>query len=632
MAMKSVMTKSRLIKSAAAMAALFVVVAFVLPWLVDMDSMRPKLESILGSALSREVHIGKMELSILAGGLRAHDLSIADDPAFSSERFLESKALGVKVGLFSLIFSHTLHVNSLIVEQPRVNLVRSSSGQWNFSTIGGNAEHVDADTAAIDSWFAPSDPDCSQPFVFDQIKITNGTILMPATVTASDDDSKKVTLENINIDLHNVNIDKVMSFVISERVPGGAKIELRGEAGPVDHNNPEGTPFHSTISLTHMDLAKAMGPFASSGLSGVLALNASVTSDGKTLRSEGHGHVDKLRVARTGTPSNQGISFLYSTDYSMKKESGVVRSGEISAGKGQVEVSGSYSTRGGVFVSHLKLRGSDVPLDSVQVVLGALGVELPAGSKLHAGTVTASVSLEGPMDRLVTSGTAELTNARLTAFDLGSKLANIKGLSGLKSGPDLRIESLSSQFRVAPQDTQISNFKSEFTGIGGVTGEGNIDATSHLDLAMVAHIPSQGVTRTILNHVGLSGVPNDVPFKVTGTTSLPIFEPDLSVMAKSAAKNAASEGAKKLLSDAKKNAATQAKNAINQAPKKVAEPEKILPVVAKQEPPAKKPNAPAPTITAQNNNTKKPGGFFNHVGHIFHKDKNVKSSAPATKE
>jgi len=43
---------------------------------------------------------------------------------------------------------------------------------------------------------------------------------------------------------------------------------------------------------------------------------------------------------------------------------------------------------------------------------------------------------------------------------------------------------------------------------------------------------------------GLRGLPNDVPFKVEGTTSLPIFLPDLSSAVRSMAQNLATNAAK----------------------------------------------------------------------------------------
>ena len=54
-----------------------------LPFLINVNSFRPKLESELSTALGRQVKVGNLSLSILSGSVSAEDLSISDDPAFS---------------------------------------------------------------------------------------------------------------------------------------------------------------------------------------------------------------------------------------------------------------------------------------------------------------------------------------------------------------------------------------------------------------------------------------------------------------------------------------------------------------------------------------------------------------------
>jgi len=536
--MMSETRKRKLTKIAAGVVALFALVIFVVPFLINVDRLRPQLESILGSSLTREVHIGRLELSILAGGMRAENLSIVDDPAFSTARFLECKSLGIGLSLKDLIFSRKLHVTSLTLDEPQVNLVQSSSGAWNFSTIGHSP---DSGSVTAEDVLAPSDGDSTQAFVFDHIKISNGTLALPVTGATEAKQSNHITLQHIEVDLRNVALDGVMSFVLSGRTMDGGRLQARGQAGPVNRSAPEKTAFHAAIKVANANLALSPG-FEGSGS---LGMDASVASDGNAVHSEGHGRVEKLRLVREGTPTSQPVTFSYATDYSVAKQAGVIRAGEISIGKAKAQLSGSYSLRGNAPVAHVKLSGSQLPLENVQMVLAALGIQPPTGSALNGGTVTASLSLDGRTDRLVTSGNAKIDNARLQKFDLGSKLGSIPGLSGLQSGADLGIVSLSSQFRITPQDTHLSNLKSELSGIGSVTGGGDIDANNRLQFNMVAHISSHSVTRSALNVVpGLRALPNDVPFKVEGTTSLPIFLPDLSSVARSMAQSLATNAAK----------------------------------------------------------------------------------------
>ena len=73
--------KSKKMKIAATLAGIILLAVALLPYLVNLDQLRPQLEAALQSRLGREVHIGYLELSLLSGGARANSLSIADDPA-----------------------------------------------------------------------------------------------------------------------------------------------------------------------------------------------------------------------------------------------------------------------------------------------------------------------------------------------------------------------------------------------------------------------------------------------------------------------------------------------------------------------------------------------------------------------
>jgi hypothetical protein len=55
----------------------------------------------------------------------------------------------------------------------------------------------------------------------------------------------------------------------------------------------------------------------------------------------------------------------------------------------------------------------------------------------------------------------------------------------------------------------------------------------------VAHVQESGMMDTVVSQAGLRSALNDIPFKIEGTTSLPLFLPDLSRMSKGTATNLA---------------------------------------------------------------------------------------------
>src|ERR1039458_3503409 len=131
------------------MVGVLIVVVIAVPFFVDANTFRPKLESELSDALGRPVKVGNLSLSLLSGGVTADNISIADDPTFSKTAFVQAKSLKVGVELIPLIFSKSLNVTELTLNQPEISLVRSGNGEkWTFSTLGNKSSAEPAKTTA----------------------------------------------------------------------------------------------------------------------------------------------------------------------------------------------------------------------------------------------------------------------------------------------------------------------------------------------------------------------------------------------------------------------------------------------------------------------------------------------------
>ena len=128
----------RSLKIVGIIVGILLVVIIAIPFFIDANAFRPKLESELTEALGREVKVGNLSLSLLSGSVSADNISIADDPQFSQSPFVQAKSLKVGVELMPLIFSKTLKVTELTLDHPEISLMKSEDGQkWNFSSLGG---------------------------------------------------------------------------------------------------------------------------------------------------------------------------------------------------------------------------------------------------------------------------------------------------------------------------------------------------------------------------------------------------------------------------------------------------------------------------------------------------------------
>ncbi len=82
--------------------AVLIVILIALPFFIDVNSFRPKLEATASEAVGRQVKVGNLSLSILSGSVSADNISIAEDPAFGNTPFVTAKSLKVGVELMPL--------------------------------------------------------------------------------------------------------------------------------------------------------------------------------------------------------------------------------------------------------------------------------------------------------------------------------------------------------------------------------------------------------------------------------------------------------------------------------------------------------------------------------------------------
>ena len=516
--------------------AVLLLVILILPSLIDANRYKPEIQAKLGTALGRNVQIGNIKLSIFSGGVVVDDVAISDDPAFSNSQFLAAKELTVGVHLIPLIFSKQLEVESITIKDPQVTLLRNKAGVWNYSSMGGGASKTEAKAPS-----SPSSASSANSLSVGKIEITNGKI----SVGNVGSRAKPLVYQDVNLTVTDLSYTSQFPFKLSAKDPGNGALKVEGKAGPIDQNDASLTPLNATLDVQHLDIA-TFGGFASpsAGIAGLMDFNGSLTSDGKQMSSKGTVKTTKLKLSAAGSPSTVPVNVDYDTDYQLKAQSGVLKQGDIHVGKALARLTGTYNIAGETPTVQLKLNGQAMSVPDLEGVLPAVGVTLPSGSALTTGTLDANLAIAGPTDKLVITGPIKLVNGTIKGFSVSSKLGALgpfAGLGGNKSS-DTVIESLTTNVRVEPSGTHAQDLNVVIQGIGSVTGDANVDAAGKLDCKMVAHVSggalggmSQVASVASLGGGG-KGNGGGIPFRVTGTTSNPVFVPDVAGMAGGLAK------------------------------------------------------------------------------------------------
>lgn len=504
----------RILKILAIIVGVLLVIAIAIPFFIDANTFRPTLESDLTDALGRQVKVGNLSLSLFSGSVSADDISIADDPGFSKSAFVQAKSLKVGVELIPLIFSKTLNVTELTLKEPEISLVKSENGEkWNFSSLGG--KNPSAPKPAASS--ASGNPNLSVA----KLNVKDGRL----TVSRAGSNEKARVYDKVNIQVTNFSLNSSFPFKMTAQLPADGSLKLEGKAGPIDASNAALTPLEAKVTVQKMNLAASGFIDPAAGISGIADYEGTVSSNGHEAKTTGTLKATNLQVVQKGSPAGRPVQVTYTVTHDLVKQTGTIPQCEIAMGKAVAHVNGTYDAHGKVTSIDLKLNAPSMPVDDLEAILPALGVILPPKATLKGGTLSTTMAIAGPVNKLVTVGTVKLENSALANFNLGSKLSAISALSGKSTGNDTTIQNFSSDVRVAPEGTKADNINLNVPSIGVVTGAGTVSPANELAFKLNAAVGGLGI-----------------PFTVAGTTSDPKFVPDVKGMATGLLKGLAGKG------------------------------------------------------------------------------------------
>ena len=525
----------RFLKIVGIMVVVLIIVVIAIPFLIDANTFKPRLEAELTEALGRKVTVGNLSLSILSGAVSADNIAIADDPKFSNTPFVQARALKVGVEMIPLIFSRTLNVTNLTLDQPQISLVKSENGErWNFSSLGGNnssapargtataadkgstsrsagtskpsAEQTAPSTPAEKTSSGSSSSTGNPNLSVAKLNVNNGRL----TVARADSTQPQRVYSNVNIEVTNFSFASSFPFSMSAELPAGGTMKLTGNAGPVNADNAALTPLNAKISVHNMNLATSGFLDPAAGIAGIANLDGTLSSDGRRARVDGTLTATNLKVVQKGQPAGRPVEVKFAVVHDLVKQTGNITQGDLSMGKAVAHLTGSYDAHGKVTSVNLKLNGQSMPVDDLQAMLPAVGVILPPKATLKGGDLNITADSTGLVDKLITTGMVKLENTQLANFNLGQKMSAISALGGKNTGNDTTIQNFSSDLKMSPEGTAANNINLTVPAIGVLTGAGTVSPSNELAFKMKAEVGGLGI-----------------PFGITGTSSDPKFTPDV---------------------------------------------------------------------------------------------------------
>jgi AsmA protein len=517
------MKKHPLISIVVAVVVLLLLAVLIIPLFVNVNTFRPTLETQLSSALGRKVTLGNLSFSLFSGSLVADNISIADNPAFSTKPFLQAQSLHIGVEVVPLLFHRQLLVRNFVADAPSINLVHNAQGVWNFSDLGRTAGSRTPNTQSESA--LPN-------FSVGEIQVSNGTAVvsdLPLT-------GAPFTYSKLNLSVQQFSFAKSFPFTVTASLPAGGSLDVKGTAGPISVKDASDTPLNATIDLKHFDPVAAGVVDKSQGISMIADINAQVTSDGNTLNSKGTIHAAQLKLVPNGAPTPAPVDIAYTVIHDVDARKGQISDLGINTGGVIVHVNGTYAMTGAQVTLALKLAAPNLPINQVEALLPAAGIRLPSGSKLEGGTLTANLAINGPANGPTISGPISVDNTRLTGFDLASKIGGLKpGGSAAQGGGGTQIQTLRANVNSSSQGTRIDNLYTSIPLLGTATGAGTVSPQGALNFQVTAKINANSGLLSGLGNVGgvlgqavSTAAENGIPVHITGTTANPVIQADVS--------------------------------------------------------------------------------------------------------
>src|SRR5215470_18234189 len=346
------MAMKRALKIIGIVLVLIIVVLVVLPFVINVNSFRPKIEAEATDAVGRQVKVGNLSLSILGGSVTADNISIAEDPAFGTAPFVTAKSLKVGVEIWPLITSKELHVTEITLKEPQITLLKTAAGKWNFSSLGANASKAPAQPSSSGS-AAPGN------LSVNKLSVSDGKLI----VGKANSSAKPQVYEQVDITVSDFSPTSQFPFELKAKLPAGGAANISGKAGPINATDAAKTPFEAKVKVDNMDILASGFIDPASGIAGLANFDGTLTSNGNTAKAVGTFKGDKMQFSPKGSPAPKSVIVKHTVDVDLDKQSGTLSQGDIEIGKAIAHLTGNFKTESETQVLNLKLNAPNLPVE-----------------------------------------------------------------------------------------------------------------------------------------------------------------------------------------------------------------------------------------------------------------------------
>jgi len=481
-----------------------IVSALALPHLIDVNQYRGQIQAEVQKQLNRPVQLGQMSLSVFPLALAVENVSIADAPNFhSSVPFAQVQKLDVSVKLLPLL-TKDIQVKSLHLQHPRIELIRSAEGAWNFASLGHIATAPQPGQAPAQPPQAPRPVPAQQAqgqssaFVLGELKITDGQI----AVTDLEKHQSRVVYDHIDASLKDYARGKPFSLEVAAHLPGSGSqtLQLSGEGGPINDAQVLNTPFRGTVKMNQVSLSGAQKFLNTAALEGTDAmLSGSIDFSNATGKISARGSLKMDDAVVHDVKVGYPIEADFDVTDDLTNDVIQISRGKIKLGSTPVSLNGTVNTHAIPAAVDVHVSASDASIEEAARLAAAFGVAFSPNAKI-TGKLTADVHAQGPTDHLALNGTVNGRGLEITGKDIPQSV-RVPQIDLAMTPQDIRSNSFTATAGSTTLNAQMA--LSQYTG-----NSPSVDATLKTNNAKVDELLSIAKAYGVSAAEGMSGTGN----------------------------------------------------------------------------------------------------------------------------
>jgi len=295
------------------------------PFVINLNNYKGKIVNIAKSNLGRDMDFDNIEISVFSGlGAEIRGLRIAENPEFGKGDFVNLERLLIKVKLFPLL-KKQVQVSELVLEKPRIQLIKNQKGEFNFKDIAGSQAT------------SPAKPENKGEKTGEKEQKGGASPLAGLLVSAftlnqgqivfidesSPQGATNTTIDMLDLKFTDISLNNPINTFIACRLPGGTKqnLTIKGSLGPLgDTLDTKRFSTNVTLSLHEFNLGDCKR-FIPAGMSitpvnGTVALDVSLKGNMSTgINVEGDIQCDDLTLAGA-----DGVNILDKTSLTLREK------------------------------------------------------------------------------------------------------------------------------------------------------------------------------------------------------------------------------------------------------------------------------------------------------------------------